>query len=634
MTSHSNDCVTCDFRMVYVPARDHAPGTNRTIFSAYWDQYPRLVDPSRSDQYTAAAGITSSEVLGSISQVTHTYALWEASYGLMNERGLGMGESTCPAFLVGKGVEQGGDALFTIGNLMAIALERCETARCAVQTMGDLGSRYGFYGEDPGVGGGGEAVTLVDKAGDAWVFHICGGVHSKGVDVDPWVNQRGALWVAQRVPTGHVAVVANSFVIQEVDVTDTDNFMLHPGLLALTQEAGLWDGKGRFNFQRTMAPNMASFSYFPGMAPIPMYSTLRMWGVFQSVAPSRGLKPSKHMEDFPFSVSVDHRLSHLDVMNLFRSHYEGTEFDMRLGALAGPWQSPNRAEGGVGQQTVPGQFARGTSIQRTSYTVILQSGIPQPVTWFAPDAPASSVFVPFFSDVLATGGGRFDVETFGKGSSKSFSFGLGGGGQLQPAWWAFDFVANWLELSYQNMSESYVHPAVRKLQAEVDGEARFAVAAFAGDSSPDAGKVLGEAQAHLHRRVTEQWWKLAEMLVVRYNDGFFNFADDKQSTVEKIGYPAFWLEMVGFNQEAYRPTWMKPTLLPPRDLPRNERLLALKAVESHEAASEAIIAIPVSNLIVALLGIAVLFGFIGAYVGVRWAAPQPSRQRDDYNRLS
>ena len=41
--------------------------------------------------------------------------------------------------------------------------------------MGDLGATYGFYGEDPGMGGAGEAVTLVDKTGEAWVFHICGG---------------------------------------------------------------------------------------------------------------------------------------------------------------------------------------------------------------------------------------------------------------------------------------------------------------------------------------------------------------------------------------------------------------------------------------------------------------------------
>ena len=52
--------------------------------------------------------------------------------------------------------------------------------------MGDLGATYGFYGEDPGMGGAGEAVTLVDKTGEAWVFHICGG-GSKG---RTWKNCR------------------------------------------------------------------------------------------------------------------------------------------------------------------------------------------------------------------------------------------------------------------------------------------------------------------------------------------------------------------------------------------------------------------------------------------------------------
>jgi dipeptidase len=374
MASHANDCADCDWRVAYVPAKDHAIGTMRTIYDAVWSQYPRLVDTSRSRQYTAGAGVDSSQILGKIPQASHTYALWEASYGLMNEHGLGMGESTCPGYLIANAVNDGGNALFSVGNLMAVALERCKTSRCAIQTMGDLGAKYGFYGEDPGKTGAGEAVTIVDKAGDAWVFHITAGVVAAS-NVTSWAGQRGALWVAQRVPAGHVAVVANSFTIQEVNATDSENFMFHPGLFDLTKEAGMYAGVGPFNWQKIMAPDLASFSYFPGQAPIPMYSTLRMWGVYRQAAPSAGLTPSQHMEDLPFSVPVDKKVSHLDVMNWFRGHYEGTEFDMRLGALAGPWQSPNRVEGGFGQRTVPGQFARSTSIPRTSYTVILQSGI-------------------------------------------------------------------------------------------------------------------------------------------------------------------------------------------------------------------------------------------------------------------
>ncbi|CAE7429047.1 CYP38, partial [Symbiodinium sp. KB8] len=828
IASHSNDCADCDWRMAYVPAKDHPPHSERIVYDAVWSTYPRIVDPSRSKQYQPGAGITASKELGRIPQVNHTYALWEASYGLMNEHGLGLGESTCPAFLVGKGVSDGGAALFSIGNLMAIALERCKTARCAIQTMGDLGAKYGFYGEDPGYGGAGEAtqgptaeevvvpslpkamddaaeetstqspapsmeaestaspsshvaaampevdaasgdetaeapcqaarpagmkpvhlvhetrfgllmekfkacevrdesgtltnidmakffeacelyrdmlsklgsatgfvlsdiesnlkkaqvvyeqapeeratfsgylkssvvgvawllrgvqfflamiklmftqetgnagveaykqtlmqyhgwmlqktvkigmrampgkdgivksdglvlgdvsleqraklcerdapgasaaglkvvqwmvetmkkegkwaVTLVDRTGEAWVFHICGGVPNNATSA-PWAGQRGALWVAQRVPSGHVAVIANSMIIRTVDLADKKNFMAHPGIVDLLKESGLWDGFGPLDWQRIVQPDLATFSYFPGLAPIPMYSTLRMWGVYRQAAPNSGLQATPDLGSFPFSVPVEGKATVQDVMNWFRTHYEGTEFDMRYGSLAGPWQSPNRAEGGNGARSVPGQFARSTSIPRTSYTQIVQSGpIHQPRVWFAPDCSASSVFVPFFSSALADADGRFDVEAYGTGSQKSFVFSKHD--TVRPAWWAFDFVANWMEISYQNMSEQYVYTAVQSTQLRVVEETEEALRKSDKMHAKSAAKHLADFQSKLQRNITEEWWALADTLVVRYNDMFYNYPPETPHQVSDIGYPAFWLEMIGFNQEFYRP---------------------------------------------------------------------------------
>jgi len=566
IASHSNDCADCDWRMAYVPAKDHPPHSERIVYDAVWSTYPRIVDPSRSEQYQPGAGITASKELGRIPQVNHTYALWEASYGLMNEHGLGLGESTCPAFLVGKGVSDGGTALFSIGNLMAIALERCKTARCAIQTMGDLGAKYGFYGEDPGYGGAGEAVTLVDRTGEAWVFHICGGVPNNATSA-PWAGQRGALWVAQRVPSGHVAVIANSMIIRTVDLKDKENFMVHPGIVDLLKESGLWDGFGPLDWQHIVQPDLATFSYFPGLAPIPMYSTLRMWGVYRQAAPNSGVQATPDLGSFPFSVPVEGKATVQDVMNWFRTHYEGTEFDMRYGSLAGPWQSPNRAEGGIGARSVPGQFARSTSIPRTSYTQIVQSGpIHQPRVWFAPDCSASSVFVPFFSSVLADADGRFDVEAYGTGSQKSFVFSKRD--TVRPAWWAFDFVANWMEISYQNMSEQYVYAAVQSTQLRVVEETEEALRKSDKMHAKSAAKHLADYQSKLQRNITEEWWALADMLVVRYNDMFYNYPPETPHQVSDIGYPAFWLEMIGFNQEFYRPHWVLPSLVPPSLLPQ------------------------------------------------------------------
>ena len=40
-------------------------------------------------------------------------------------------------------------------------------------------------------------------SGEAWVFHISAAL-----------NNKGAIWAAQRVPDDHVAVVANNFIIK------------------------------------------------------------------------------------------------------------------------------------------------------------------------------------------------------------------------------------------------------------------------------------------------------------------------------------------------------------------------------------------------------------------------------------
>lgn len=143
------------------------------------------------------------------------------------------------------------------------------------------------------------------------------------------------------------------------------------------------------------------------------------------------------------------------------------------------------------------------------------------MAWFAPDAPASSVFVPFFASV-ARNGGAFDEESYGQSSMKTFSFSV----VAKPAWWAFDFVANYMELNYRNMSRTYVYPAVHDLQAKVVNQTQLAVAAAATlDSDAAIGAALGLAQTQLQRHVTEAWWSLAELLVVRYNDMAFNFPE-------------------------------------------------------------------------------------------------------------
>jgi dipeptidase len=112
----------------------------------------------------------------SIPQVSHTYGYTLGNYALQNEKQLSMGESTCAGrFYSTSAAAPGsnpGKAHVDVNTMMEVAMERCRTARCAIHTMGDLATTYGFYGNDAGNEGAGEAVTIADATSETWVFHV------------------------------------------------------------------------------------------------------------------------------------------------------------------------------------------------------------------------------------------------------------------------------------------------------------------------------------------------------------------------------------------------------------------------------------------------------------------------------
>ena len=117
-------------------------------------KYPRYVGSDRGDEYSKDNLIQglhdwqATESHGSIEQVAHTYGYLDGDYGIQNTEGLSMGESTCGGVWGAQSVPifDGGDALLEMAELSRIAMERCATARCAVQLMGDLAVEHGFYG--------------------------------------------------------------------------------------------------------------------------------------------------------------------------------------------------------------------------------------------------------------------------------------------------------------------------------------------------------------------------------------------------------------------------------------------------------------------------------------------------------
>ena len=170
VVTHSDDDELADQRVIRVPAATHAEGARRPVLPESY-LYPRLVSKDRGPFYDTP-GWPETEPLGEIPQVESTYAYFDATYGIMNEHDLMMGECTnfarhMPPPVTAEQAEKTGQhvRLFYSSELSRIALERCKRAREAILLMGRLIDEYGYYSS-------GETLLVAD-ADEAWVFEMC-----------------------------------------------------------------------------------------------------------------------------------------------------------------------------------------------------------------------------------------------------------------------------------------------------------------------------------------------------------------------------------------------------------------------------------------------------------------------------
>merc|ERR1719487_2832708 len=171
-----------DIRLVRVPRKSWAPGSLRPLYR-WQEPYPRVRSSVLSPEYAPVQDQQESTPFAHIPQVSETFAYWDTDYGVQNEVGLSIGESTCNARTVGFPADQpGGFNHVGIEDLSKIALERCATARCAVEVMGKVAVEQGFYSADSGTvdapdfQDSAEALVLADATpGDAWIFHVLTG---------------------------------------------------------------------------------------------------------------------------------------------------------------------------------------------------------------------------------------------------------------------------------------------------------------------------------------------------------------------------------------------------------------------------------------------------------------------------
>lgn len=536
IVAHSDDGGggTGDLRLLRVPAQDHAEGSLRPVYEQF-SGFPRLVSSDRGPAYQATPGQQDFKPAGTIPQVQHTYAYWDQDYGLMNEHQLSIAESTCGAKTAGFALGTGGSCLFAIDELSKVALERCQDARCAVRTMGDLAVSHGFYGNDAGTAkapdytGASEALAIADNTGEVWVFHVMTGAGGKS-----------AIWAAQRVPDEHVVVVPNGFTIRTLNLDDNDNYMASPGVDELARHMGWYDPQrdGEFDFTKAYAVASGGNPHFP------LYVGRRIWRVYDLLAPSLKLDPTLGWEastpTYPWSIKPDAPVTVQRMMSIYRDHYEGSRFDLTKGIAAGPFGNPVRFNVDVPDEPFRGGFDRAISMFRTTFSFIAHVRGTMPdevggVFWYGQDAPHGTVYVPVY-------GSQAELPAaYAQGKQSEFSDDC--------AWWAFNFLNNWMGLRFDAMhadvrvQQQALEVAGFQMQEEV--EAKAAALLADGHQQEAVDQLSAAACAHADH-VVKTWWKLAYSMIARYSDGWRTTGEQPEQQ-EALGYPTWWLEAVGFT---------------------------------------------------------------------------------------
>ena len=468
MVSYAADSYALYGFLHHSPAADYAEGAVREVKD--WD---------------------TGKPLCTIPQVAHTYNV----VGNMNEHQLTIGETTWggrPELEVGEGIDY--------GSLIYIALERCKTAREAIKCMTDLVAEYGYASS-------GETFSIADP-NEVWMMELIG----KGK------VEKGAVWVATRVPDDCIAAHANQARFTTINFKDKENWMWSKDVVKFARKQGYYTGKKDedFNFQEAYAPYDFSGLYV---------CEARVWSFFRKFSGDMDKyfdfasgktfveTGGKYAgERMPLYIKPNHKVSAQELKNCMRDQYEGTPLDITQGPDAGPWNSKLRYGSlGFKLDSVQYWFERPIATQQTAWSFVAQmrgyeSAKAGGILWFGVDDAASTVYVPMYSTITEV------PECFKEGNGDMYNY------SPTSAWWTYNIVANWAYTKYSAMM-----PDIKKVQAAWEDKFNAQVEAVdtqvANMDAAQAAEFLTKYSCAQAQESTAAWKELGIYLFVKYLDG-------------------------------------------------------------------------------------------------------------------
>ena len=497
MITYAADAHVLYGELYHWPAADWSPGTMLDVYE--WD---------------------TSKFLGKIAQISHTYNV----VGNMNEHQLAIGETT----YTGRHELRDTTGIIDYGSLIYITLQRAKNAREAIKVMADLVEEYGYYSS-------GESFSIADK-NEVWILEMI----SKGT------TEKGAVWVARRIPDGYISGHANqarittfpqggkkSISSKEFDRlydTKVETIYSHD-VISFAKSQGYFSGKDKnFDFSAAYAPLDFGAARF---------CDARVYSAFLKVDKKMQKYEAYVMGDItkermPLWIKVKEKLSVQDVMGLMRDHYEGTPMDMTADVGAGPSKLPYRwrtltwkSEG----KTYCNE--RAISTQQTGFSFVSQSRSWLPdavggIIWFGLDDTYSTVYTPIYTSTTQIP----PSMKVGNGSMVEYS--------ETSAFWTFNRVTNFAYMRYdliiedikkeQNKLETkyaQLVPAIDKAAAELYKTNPELAVEFLSDFTVDNAEKL-----------VATWKELDKYLLVKYIDGNVKKEENGEFKLNEYGYPA------------------------------------------------------------------------------------------------
>ena len=490
MITYAADSHTLYGELYHQPAADHAPGAMRKVVD--WD---------------------SGRLLGEIPEVPHTYA----TIGNMNEHGLTIAESTW-----GGRAELEGSGMIDYGSLIYITLQRAKTAREAIEVMTSLVRDYGYASS-------GESFSIADPS-EVWVMELIG----KGK------ADKGAVWVARRVPDGYISGHANHSRIHNFPLKDKET-LYSPDVIEFARKQGYFNGKDKdFSFSRAYAVTDAGALRGCDARVWSYYNRFTDGGVDQYldwILRGRG-------EAMPLWVKPARKLSADDLKWMMRDHFEGTPLDMTQDIGAGPFDVPYRWRPmGFTVDSVEYTHERAIATQQTGFSFVASMNAGRHdamkgILWFGVDDANTCVYVPVFNSTpepphqLAHGNG--DLYTI----------------SWDAMFWTNNYVANQAYNRYSQMI-----PDIRRVQTCLEDKAGELVAKASADV---ASMDMAAATEYLHRLTdsftadaTARYKDLGDYLLVKYLDDNIKKEADGKFARTPEGMPE-QPDFGGYNERYFR----------------------------------------------------------------------------------